>query len=189
VVVLAGPNGAGKTTASTSLLQGELSVSQFVNADQIARGLSGFAPDRVAMQAGRIMLARLDELARDRANFAFETTLASRSFAPRIADLVRSGYEFHLFFIWLPNADAAIARVAARVRAGGHDIPADDIRRRYAHGIENLFSLYPRIATRWTILHGSAAIPTRIASGGQGRTTEVIDSKTWAELGHVDDPT
>lgn len=130
VVVLAGPNGAGKSTAAPALLHGRLAVEQFVNADEIARGLAGFAPETAAIPAGRIMVARLKELARTRANFAFETTLASRSFAPWLASLVAGGYRFHLVFLWLPSADLAVARVADRVRlggarrAGGDDSPA-----------------------------------------------------------------
>ncbi len=141
VVVLAGPNGAGKTTASEALLRDELAVFQFVNADAIARGLSGFEPERAAFAAGRVMLSRLDELAAQRADFAFETTLASRAFAPWLARRILDGYEFHLCFVWLPSAEMAITRVAARVKAGGHDIPAESIRRRYARGIRNLFEL------------------------------------------------
>lgn len=182
VVVLAGPNGAGKTTASESLLREDLAVSEFVNADVIARGLSGFEPEKAAFAAGRIMLSRLDELARQRADFAFETTLASRTFAPWLAERMLEGYEFHLYFVWLPSAEMAIDRVAARVRAGGHDIPSESIRRRYARGIRNLFELYTPIATSWTVLHGAAPVPLPIASGGTGRATEVLDLSAWAQL-------
>ena len=111
VVILAGPNGAGKSTAAPELLQGELAVTEFVNADVIARGLSAFDPDRAAIAAGRVMLTRLDELARQRESFAFETTLASRSFAPWLRDLRASGYAVHLFFLWLSSADLAVQRV------------------------------------------------------------------------------
>lgn len=116
LVVLAGPNGAGKSTAAPMLLRGTLGVTEFVNADVIAQGLSAFAPDRVALSAGRIMLRRLQELARQGVSFAFETTLASRSFAPWIRELAQTGYQFHLVFLWLPSADFAVQRVADRVR-------------------------------------------------------------------------
>ncbi len=182
VVVLAGPNGAGKTTASEHLLGDHLSVTEYVNADVIARGLSGFDPDRSAMKAGRIMLERLDVLANERADFAFETTLASRSFAPWLRERTESGYEFHLFYIWLSSAEAAIARVASRVRSGGHDIPEDTIRRRYQRGIANLFELYMPIATRWAVLNGAGPLPTPISSGGLGLPIEVLDSENWALL-------
>jgi len=139
LVVLAGPNGAGKSTAAPALLQGTLGVTEFVNADVIAQGLSAFDPDRVALAAGRIMLRRLQELARQGVSFAFETTLASRSFAPWIRELARTGYLFHLVFLWLPSADFAVQRVANRVRLGGHDVPEMTIRRRYHLGLYNFF--------------------------------------------------
>jgi predicted ABC-type ATPase len=119
VIVLAGPNGAGKSTAAPYLLRGALGVTEFVNADVIAQGLSAFAPEAVAVAAGRIMLARLRELASKRVSFAFETTLASRSFAPWLASVVAGGYSFHLLYLWLPSADLAVSRVADRVRFGG----------------------------------------------------------------------
>lgn len=113
VIILAGPNGAGKTTAAPSLLRGTLGVVEFVNADLIAQGLAGFDPQRAALAAGRAMLARIDDLARQRASFAFETTLASRSFAPWLQNLIQTGYRFHLVFLWLPDADFAVDRVLA----------------------------------------------------------------------------
>jgi predicted ABC-type ATPase len=134
VVLIAGPKGSGKSTAAPALLTGTLGVTEFVNADVIAQGLSAFNPEGAAIAAGRIMLARLKELAASRQSFAFETTLASRTFAPWIADLVAGGYEFHLMFLWLPSADLAVDRVALRVRAGGHHVAEDVVRRRYAYG-------------------------------------------------------
>jgi len=112
------------------LLNGTLGVTEFVNADVIAQGLSAFQPERAAFHAGRVMLKRLHYLAKERVDFAFETTLASSSFAPWIAKLKQSGYTFHLVFLWLPSADFAVARVAERVRMGGHDVPEETIRKR-----------------------------------------------------------
>jgi predicted ABC-type ATPase len=134
VIVLAGPNGAGKTTASRVVLQDLTHVSEFVNADVIAQGLSAFAPENAALEAGRIMLARLHELAANRANFAFETTLASRSFAPWLEGLIGSGYQFHLFFFWLPSPEFSIRRVENRVKMGGHYVDPATIGRRYTGG-------------------------------------------------------
>jgi predicted ABC-type ATPase len=119
VVVIAGPNGAGKSTVAPRLLQEALAVTEFVNADTIASGLSAFRPDSVAIAAGRVMLARLRALAEARADFAFETTLASRSFAPWLARLRASGYRVHLAFLSLPHADLAVARWRSGYAKGG----------------------------------------------------------------------
>ena len=182
VVILAGPNGAGKSTAAPELLQGELAVTEFVNADVIARGLSAFDPDRAAIAAGRVMLVRLDELARQRESFAFETTLASRSFAPWLRDLRASGYAVHLFFLWLSSPDLAVQRVADRVRSGGHDVPADTIRRRYRAGVRNLFSLYQPIVTTWAVYDCSGLKSQLIAEGLESAPLKVYDKKVWAAV-------
>jgi predicted ABC-type ATPase len=143
VVVIAGPNGAGKSTAAPTLLRDALGITTFVNADEIARGLSGFAPEGVAFEAGRIMLHRIRELAAEGADFAFETTLASRHYAGRIKNWKASGYQFHLMFLWLPSAEMAISRVKDRVRRGGHHIPDDTVRNRYRAGLKNSFFALP----------------------------------------------
>jgi predicted ABC-type ATPase len=161
LVVLAGPNGAGKSTTAEQLLVGALQVMEFVNADTIARGLSAFKPETAAVEAGRIMLNRLRYLATQRADFAFETTLSSRSFAPWVADLRAKGYAFHLFFPWLPTPDAAIARVAQRVRAGGHDVPTETVRRRYHRRLSNFFRLY----RPWRLVGGFSIIRLGPAPG------------------------
>jgi predicted ABC-type ATPase len=179
VIALAGPNGAGKSTAGPALVRDALGVTQFVDADQIARGLAAFEPERVAVPAGRIMLRRLKEMARNRESFAFETTLASRSFAPWIAGLVRSGYQFHLVFLWLRSADLAVERVRDRIRLGGHAVPEDVIRRRYRSGLLNFFRLYLRLATSWRMYDNSLGAP-RLIAAGQGRTATVVsDRATW----------
>jgi predicted ABC-type ATPase len=161
VVLLAGPNGAGKTTAAPALLRGTLGVVEFVNADVIAQGLAGFDPEHAALPAGRVMLQRIHELARQRVSFAFEATLAGRSFAPWLADLVRTGYHFHLVFLWLPSADLAVARVADRARLGGHNIPEATVRRRYAAGLRNFFGLYQPISTTWGMHDNSEPAGTK----------------------------
>ena len=155
LIVIAGPNGAGKSTAAPALLRGALGVTEFVNADVIAQGLSAFDPDRAALAAGRIMLRRLQDLARQGVNFAFETTLASRSFAPWIQELSRARYQFHLVFLWLPSANFAVQRVANRVRLGGHGVPEATIRRRYRAGLYNFFRLYQPLATTWSVFDNS----------------------------------
>jgi predicted ABC-type ATPase len=187
VVILAGPNGAGKSTSAAKLLRGVLKVEEFVNADTIAQGLSAFAQDRVAFQAGRIMLMRLRELAAARSSFAFETTLASRSYAPWIAELRAAGYKVHLIFLWLPSDDEAVARVAERVRAGGHHVPEPTIRRRYDAGVKNLLTIYMQLADTWQVVDNSVARrPRSVAAGTSHGEARVEIPLTWqAILGKV----
>jgi len=156
VVVIAGPNGSGKSTAAPALLCDYLGIAEFVNADVIAQGLSGFGSENVALQAGRIMLDRLKELATEEADFAFETTLASRTFATWLKDLQQSGYRTHLLFLWLPSAQMAVARVRSRVQRGGHDVPEDVVRRRYESGLRNFFSLYRPHVDAWRMYDNSS---------------------------------
>lgn len=165
LIILAGPNGAGKTTAAKGLLQDYLQLGEFVNADTIAAGLAGFAPERAAFAAGRIMLQRLHELAASRANFAFETTMASRTLAPWVRGLVADGYRVQLAFFWLRSPQLAAKRVRARVRAGGHDIPPPTIERRYWRGLHNFVHLYAPLVHAWTLYDNSATMaPKAIAS-------------------------
>jgi predicted ABC-type ATPase len=180
VVALAGPNGAGKSTAGPVLLRDTLGIREFVNADVIARGLSAFAPERAAMPAGRAMIARVRDLARQKAGFAFETTLAGRAYAPWIRQLVRTGYEFHLIFLWLPSAEFAVKRVADRVRLGGHGVPDPVVRRLYLTGLANFFSLYRPLATTWRVYDNSSISMPRIVAWGRGtETSQIVDPETW----------
>jgi predicted ABC-type ATPase len=182
-IVLAGINGAGKTTASRSLLANTLNVMTFVNADVIAQGLSGFDPDAAALRAGRIMLEQLTELATQRANFAFETTLAGRSYAAWLNSLRESGYEVHLFYFWLNAADLAIARVATRVKKGGHFVPEGTIRQRYSRSIDNLFNLYIPIVTSWKVYDNSLeGDPLLIAEGLAGADEKIYVHDTWSRI-------
>lgn len=182
LVVLAGPNGAGKSTSAPSLIAETLGITDFVNADVIAQGLSAFGRERdsVAMEAGRIMLRRLDELAASRVDFAFETTLASRSFAPRIRTLKDQGYRFRLIFLWLPSPDLAVLRVRARVRDGGHDVPEETIRRRYNAGLVNFFELYQPIADAWAMYNASVRPRSLVAMKKTVDAPEVFDRDAWA---------
>ena len=183
VIVLAGPNGAGKTTAAPWLLRETLGVAEFVNADTIAQGLAAFDPAGVAVEAGGIMYARLRQLADRRRDFAFETTLASRSLAPWLAELIRTGYEFHLVFLWLPSADFAVQRVADRVRMGGHDVPEATVRRRYHRGLNNFFRLYRPLATSWRMYDNSTMDKVRlIAAGVSTSTTKISDRAVWYRI-------
>jgi predicted ABC-type ATPase len=180
VVVLAGPNGAGKSTMAAELVVDVLGVSEFVDADVFARTLprSGAA----AITAGRAMLRRLDELGTSRRDFGFETTLASRSFAPRIRKLTRAGYECHLVFLWLQSDDLAVARVADRVRLGGHAVPEQTIRRRYRSGLRNFFALYRPLTTTWRMYDNSTHELRLIASGAGTETRGINDPGLWERI-------
>jgi predicted ABC-type ATPase len=183
VVALAGPNGAGKSTAGPALLRDLLDIREFVNADVIARGLSAFDPERAALSAGRAMIARVRDLATRRASFAFETTLAGRGYAPWISRLVSEGYDFNIVFIWLPSVDMALARVANRVKLGGHDVPPEVVRRRYASGLRNFFRLYRPLASSWRFYDGSAGrLPRLTATGGRRQTERVVDRVAWERI-------
>ena len=181
VVVIAGPNGAGKSTSAPRLLRDTLEVNDFVNADAIASGLSAFNPDEVAIQAGRLMLSRIKALAQAREDFAFETTLASRSFAPWLARLGRDGYSVHIAFLALPTPELAVARVAGRVSLGGHAIPEPVIRRRYQRGLANFFRLYQPIASTWEFsINIEASGPQLVARKDDGGQITVFDPKSWS---------
>lgn len=183
VVIIAGPNGAGKSTSAQALLRGPLSVEEFVNADVIARGLSSFQPESVAMEAGRIMLQRLHALSDGRKNFAFETTLASRSFAPWIRELKATGYLFYLVFLWLPAPELSVARVAQRVKVGGHHVPDQTVFRRYRAGILNFFELYRPLTTRWKWYDNSTPGAPKLLASGEGDANErVYDRRTWSNI-------
>jgi predicted ABC-type ATPase len=183
VVIVAGPNGAGKSTTAPHLLQGALAVSEFVNADAIAQGLSAFRPESVAVTAGRIMLARIEQLAQARADFAFETTLAARDYARRLTALRGAGYRAHLAYLSLPNPDLAVARVAERVRRGGHEVPAPTIRRRFGAGLRNFFGLYGQVVDSWQMYDNSSVEgPRLLAMGHAGQQAVILDASAWENL-------
>ena len=182
VVVLGGPNGTGKSTAPPRLLRGSLRVEEFVNADTLAQGLSAFRPLDAALEACRIMLARLDSLEAQRKSFAFESTLSSHALARRLARLKDLGYGVHIVYLWLPTVDLALARVADRVRAGGHDVPRDTVRRRFGRGRRNFFLQFRPLADTWRLYDASAITgPRLVASGGAGMPIAIRDAKTWHE--------
>jgi predicted ABC-type ATPase len=183
VVILAGANGAGKTTAARTLLAETLQLMTYVNADVIATGLSGFNPESMAMEAGRIMLHRLHSLAEQRASFAFETTLAGRSYARWLRTVRQAGYVVHLVYFWLASPDLAVARVAERVSQGGHDIPEETIRQRYRRSIQNFFQLYRPLVNAWTVYDNTQDQSSRLAAHGDetGRETILIEA-VWKQM-------
>ena len=183
VVVIAGPNGAGKSTLAPFLLRDTFGVLEYVNADPIALGLSAFDSASMSFEAGRIVVARLRDLAKSRKSFAFETTLASRFYAPWVKRLRESGYRFHLVFLWLSSIELAIERVEERVRSGGHSIPDEVIRRRYDRGIANFFNFYQPLADTWAAYDNSGSgTPLLVSAGGENIPTRIIRPDTWSRL-------
>lgn len=155
IIIIAGPNGAGKTTFAQSFLPLEANCSAFINADLIAKGMSPFAPDRVGITAGKLMLELIDRYIGEKESFALETTLSSRLYARRISQWQALGYRVELFFLTLPNVEFAIERVAQRVTQGGHDIPEDVIRRRFHRGKENFHTIYKFLVNTWAEIDSS----------------------------------
>jgi predicted ABC-type ATPase len=178
VAILAGINGAGKTTASLRILRDALQIPAFVNADAIARGLNAFDVESEAAKAARIMLDHLHELADKRRSFAFETTLSARTYAPWLAELRQSGYAVHLFYYWLRSPDLAIIRVADRVRAGGHHVPDDTIRRRYSRSVRNFLELYRPVVTTWHVYDNSNG-PSRLIAFNNSYFDTILDPDLW----------
>ena len=181
--IIAGCNGAGKTTASYTVLPEMLGCKEFVNADEIAKGLSPFNPESVAIEAGRLMLQRMDDLLSEGEDFAFETTLATRSYVKFVERTQAKGYFVTLLYFWLPTPEQAIERVATRVSEGGHNIPSDVIRRRYANGIRNLTTLYTPICDYWTIYDNSAADGIhKVAWGVKDEIKEIVDPLSYQKI-------
>lgn len=179
--IISGCNGAGKTTASYTILPDMLNCNEFVNADEIAKGLSPFNPNEVAIQAGRLMLTRIKELLENNVDFAFETTLATRSYTNTVKEAQEKGYLVTILYFWLNSPELAIERVKIRVNEGGHNIPEETIRRRYDLGIRNMFNLYIPIADYWMFIDNSKT-PFEILAEGQ-RNKEVVKNKMiWNKL-------
>ena len=180
--IIAGPNGAGKTTASYTLLPEMLGCVNFVNADEIARGLSPFAPDIVDVQAARIMLERVDELLAQKADFGLETTLATRSYVKLIKRAHDLGYKVHLLFFCLETPEQAIQRVAQRVSEGGHNIPEEVIRRRFKSGIANMIKLFIPICDTIHIWQNTLK-PRLIAERTETqKELHILDENIWKQI-------
>jgi len=182
VYVIGGPNGAGKSTSARLLLDG-LRVHDFVNADTIARGISAGAAAGQALAAGRILLERIREYGRREVDFAFETTMASRRLESRLAELRAAGYQLHILYLWLPSPEVAMQRVHARMRAGGHGIPEETVRRRYRRGLARFLNHAREQAHGWVLYDNSALMgPRPVASGGRGVKGGVHDEDTWRRV-------
>ena len=181
VVIFAGPNGAGKSTHADAIVAA-LGIDTFVNADYIARGLSGRHADAVAMQAGRIMLTRLKELAAAKLDFAFESTLSSRSFAPFLRQLKSQGYQVAIYYFSLTSASLALRRVKLRVAMGGHDVSEDTVRRRFGRSLHNFYSLYVPLADRLVMFDNSTTGKATLVAIQDGGDLQIKEPKPWLKL-------
>lgn len=180
--IIGGCNGAGKTTASFNLLPDILNCQEYVNADEIARGISPFQPDKVAIESGRIMLHRIAELLEQEEDFAFETTLSTRSFASTIERARAKGYSITLIYFWLESTDLAIKRVQTRVEEGGHNIPVDTIVRRYYAGLKNLFDLYENICDLILLYDNSKSNPELIFEKSIGNSDIIYNNEKFKQI-------
>ena len=180
--IIAGCNGAGKTTASFTILPEILDCKEFVNADEIAKGLSPFQPEKVSFEAGRIMLKRINELLESNENFAFETTLATKSYRSKIIEAKSKNYNVTLLFFWLQNVDLAIERVKTRVLEGGHNIELEVIKRRYLNGIKNLFEIYLPIVDEAMLFDNSEGKHDLIAEKTLDSEIDILNQNKFEKL-------
>ncbi|MDP3392163.1 zeta toxin family protein [Sediminibacterium sp.] len=185
--IISGCNGAGKTTASFTILPEMLNCKEFVNADEIAKGLSPFQPESVSFQAGRIMLERIEELSNSGVDFAFETTLTTLSYLNTIKVAKERGYSVTLLFFWLNDVNLALERVKMRVSEGGHNIPEETIRRRYYRGIYNLNNRFIEFADYWLVINNSSRPYTFVAEGQQLANIKIYDELIWQQIKSVHD--
>jgi predicted ABC-type ATPase len=178
--IIAGCNGAGKTTASYTVLPELLGCKEFVNADEIAKGLSPFQPETVSFQAGRIMLGRIDELMKQQVDFAFETTLTTLSYQHTINLAKSKGYNITLLFFWLNDVNLAIERVKIRVSEGGHNIPEDVVERRYYKGLKNLVKVFVNLCDYWMVIDNSDKSHLLIAEGRGIEEIKIEENSKWS---------
>ncbi|MFH1995609.1 MAG: zeta toxin family protein [Candidatus Omnitrophota bacterium] len=184
IYIITGPNGSGKTTFATMFLPDYVKCPNFVNADLIAKGLAPFEPRSAAIKAGKLVLQQINEFAERGVDFAFETTLSGKSYVSLLSALKMKGYALHLFFLWLPSPELAIARIKDRVSEGGHNVPAEDVRRRFVRGINNFFKLYKSLFDTWMLFDNSRAKPLLIAKR-RNSDMEIINEELFETIQRV----
>ena len=167
--IIAGPNGAGKTTFAKEFLPNHAHCSNFVNADLIAAGLSPFSPSSVSIKAGKLLLAQIQEFLGQKADFAFESTLSGRTYVSLIKKIKKLGYSVTVFFLWIPDIKLAHERIKQRVKSGGHDVPFDDVKRRFERSRNNFIKLYEPLCDAWVLFDNSARRYAEISRGEKGK--------------------
>lgn len=185
--VIAGPNGAGKTTYALKYLPKVAKCMEFVNADLIAQGLSPLRMEQALIEAGRILIKRLHELARHQADFAFETTLSGRSHAFFLQEIKRAGYRIELYYLWIPSSDFSARRVAMRVEKGGHDVPLNVIRRRFRKSLRNLVTVYLPLADAASIIDNSMRKPRLVAESSATGLLTIRHADVWMRIEEASD--
>ena len=176
--IIAGPNGSGKTTFAIEFLPEYVQCPNFINADMIAHGLSPFSPGAAAIKAGKLVLEQINKFANQGADFAFETTLSGKSYLNLFKALKEKGYKIHIFFLWIPDVNLAITRIKNRVSQGGHDVPQQDVIRRFKRSISNFFKLYQPYADSWMLFNNADLNPILIAERKNGKI-RIINEKSY----------
>ena len=181
VYIIAGPNGAGKTTFARQFLPLYAKCKNFVNADLIALGLAPFSPETMGIKAGRILLEQIHHLAEQKSDFAFESTLSGTAYVSFLKKLKSKGYAIHIFYLWVPKVELSLARIKELVAKGGHNVPAQDVKRRFAKSFNNFQHLYKPLADYWSIIENAAIAPQLIARG-IGNKVEIIDHDLYESI-------
>lgn len=181
VYIIAGPNGAGKTTFATTFLPEYTSCTNFINSDLIAQGLSPFSPASAAIKAGKLVLEQIHQFETKGTDFAFETTLSGKLYINLLKSLRKREHKIHLFFLWIPSVTLAVSRIKSRVAEGGHNVPVEDVIRRFGRSISNFFRLYQPFADSWMLFNNAGEMPILIAKKKNGRIS-ILDENLYNSI-------
>ena len=181
VYIIAGPNGSGKTTFAKIFLPDYARCDRFINADLIAQGLSPFSPTQVAIKSGKLVLEQIKEYSASGVDFAFETTMSGVTYLKYFKMLKEKGYKINIFFLWIPDSQLAVARVKDRVTQGGHNVPIEDIKRRFERSTEKFFKNYRLLADKW-ILFNNAETKPKIIARKQNAHTDIVDRDLFEHI-------
>ena len=184
VYLIAGPNGAGKTTFARMFLPTYAKCPNFINADLIAQGLSPFSPEIASIKAGRLVLEQISKFTHENVDFGFETTLSGKTYMNLLKELKKQGYKVNLFFLWIPGSELALARIKNRVAEGGHNIPSQDVYRRFSRSIFNFFHYYMPLLDSWMLFDNSGSVPKLIAEYKNNKTN-ISDKTLYGQIGNI----